>query len=99
MKDRNKLEALFHKHGYTDFKWVEPGDVVVSQWVRTKCMFGYGNYGHSDEPLRNMLSATEEGNNYCLTEIQEDLQSAGFTDVQLVRRDEGMHSIVRARVR
>ncbi len=47
----------------------------------------------------NMLSATEEGNSYCLTEIQEDLQSAGFTDVQLVRRDEGMHSIVRARVR
>ena len=47
----------------------------------------------------NMLSATEEGNSYCLTEIQEDLQSAGFTDVQLVRHDEGMHSIVRARVR
>jgi hypothetical protein len=44
----------------------------------------------------NMLSATEEGNSYCLTEIQEDLQLAGFTDVQLVRRDEGMHSIVRA---
>lgn len=47
----------------------------------------------------NMLSATEEGNSYCFTEIQEDLQSAGFADVQLVRRDEGMHSIVRARVR
>ena len=47
----------------------------------------------------NMLSATEGGNSYCWTEIQEDLQSAGFADVQLVRRDEGMHSIVRARVR
>lgn len=47
----------------------------------------------------NMLSATEGGNSYCLTEIQEDLQSAGFADVQLVRRDEGMLSIVRARVR
>ena len=47
----------------------------------------------------NMLSATEEGNSYCLTEIQDDLQSAGFTDVQLVRHDEGMHSIVRARLR
>jgi hypothetical protein len=46
----------------------------------------------------NMLSATEEGNSYCLTEIQEDLQSAGFMDVELVRRHEGMHSIVRARV-
>ena len=47
----------------------------------------------------NMLSATERGNSYCWTEIQEDLQSAGFADVQLVRRDEGMLSIVRARVR
>ena len=47
----------------------------------------------------NMLSATEGGNSYCWTEIQEDLQSAGFADVQLVRRDEGMLSIVRARVR
>jgi hypothetical protein len=47
----------------------------------------------------NMLSATEGGKSYCWTEIQEDLQSAGFADVQLVRRDEGMLSIVRARVR
>ena len=47
----------------------------------------------------NMLSGTNGGNCYSLVEIQEDLQSAGFTDVQLVRRDEGMHSIVRARLR
>jgi hypothetical protein len=47
----------------------------------------------------NMLSGTEGGKCYSWTEIQEDLLSAGFTDVQLVRRDEGMHSIVRARVR
>jgi len=47
----------------------------------------------------NMLSATEGGNSYCLDEIQEDLQAAGFSDVQLVRRDKGMHSIVRARLR
>jgi len=46
----------------------------------------------------NMLSATEEGNSYCLTEIQEDLHSAGFMDVELVRRHQGMHSIVRAHV-
>ncbi|MHB8969428.1 MAG: methyltransferase [Pirellulaceae bacterium] len=46
----------------------------------------------------NMLSATERGNSYSLAEIQVDLQSAGFKDVQLVRRDEGMHSIVRAQL-
>lgn len=47
----------------------------------------------------NMLSGTEGGNGYILAEIQEDLQLAGFMDFQLVRRDEGMQSIVRARLR
>jgi hypothetical protein len=47
----------------------------------------------------NMLAATEGGNSYSLTDIEESLQAAGFVDVELVRRDEGMHSIVRARVR
>ena len=46
----------------------------------------------------NMLSATAKGNSYSLTEIKDDLQSAGFMDVELVRRHEGMHSIVRAHV-
>ncbi|MCU0962670.1 MAG: acetylserotonin O-methyltransferase [Pirellulaceae bacterium] len=46
----------------------------------------------------NMLSATAGGNCYTLDEIRDDLQSAGFRDVELVRRDEGMHSVVRARL-
>ena len=43
----------------------------------------------------NMLSATAGGNSYTMGEIQEDLESAGFAEVELVRRDEGMHSVVR----
>ncbi len=45
----------------------------------------------------NMLVATDEGNSYTLSEIRGDLTSAGFTDVKLIRRDEGMHSVVSAR--
>jgi len=45
----------------------------------------------------NMLGATAGGNTYTLSEIRDDLTSAGFTDVKLVRRDEGMHSVVAAR--
>ena len=59
MKDRKELEVLFHKHGYTDFKWVEPGEVVVSQWVRMKCMFGCGNYGHNAACPPNVPSVAE----------------------------------------
>lgn len=45
----------------------------------------------------NMLVATEGGGTYTLAEIRSDLQSAGFEDVQFVRRDEGMHAVVSAR--
>lgn len=45
----------------------------------------------------NMLVATAGGGTYTLAEIREDLQSAGFEDIQLTRRDEGMHSVVSAR--
>jgi len=46
----------------------------------------------------NMLVATAGGNTYTLAEIAEDLASAGFVDVHLVRRDEWMHNVVRARL-
>lgn len=46
MADREFLENLFHQHGYTDFKWINPADIVVAQWVRFKCTFGCGGYGH-----------------------------------------------------
>jgi predicted metal-binding protein len=57
--DRKELEALFHKHGYRDFKWVESREVVVAQWVRTKCMFGCGNYGHNAACPPNVPSVAE----------------------------------------
>lgn len=40
------LETIFKDHGFTDFKWIAPEQIVVAQWVRTKCMFGCSNYGH-----------------------------------------------------
>lgn len=45
----------------------------------------------------NMLVATPGGGTYTLAEIRSDLESAGFEDVQLIRRDEGMHAVVSAR--
>jgi predicted metal-binding protein len=40
-----ELEALFAKHGYTDFKWMDPKQIVTAQWVRMKCEFGCTEYG------------------------------------------------------
>ncbi|NLC11380.1 MAG: DUF2284 domain-containing protein [Firmicutes bacterium] len=43
--EKIRLEALFRKHGFNDFKWIKAGDIVVSQWVRFKCMFGCDSFG------------------------------------------------------
>ncbi|UCD74212.1 MAG: hypothetical protein JSV91_10525 [Phycisphaerales bacterium] len=45
----------------------------------------------------NMLVATEGGGTFTFNEIREDLEAAGFTDVQLVREHEWMDAIVSAR--
>ena len=45
MNDKDKLELVFTKYGYTDFKWIDPREIVTNQWVRMKCIFGCGNYG------------------------------------------------------
>jgi len=45
MSKRDNLEALFLKHGFDDFKWIDPKTIVVRQWVRLKCVFGCHEYG------------------------------------------------------
>ena len=44
MGQRLEFENLFIEHGYTNFKWIDPKKIVVSQWVRMKCMFGCKEY-------------------------------------------------------
>lgn len=45
----------------------------------------------------NMLTATEGGGTYTLEEVREDLESAGFGGMRVVRKDEGMNAVVEAR--
>jgi len=59
MDKRIELEALLQKHGYTDFKWIDPKAIIVSQWVRMKCMFGCGNYGRNASCPPNVPSVSE----------------------------------------
>jgi predicted O-methyltransferase YrrM len=44
----------------------------------------------------NMLANTEQGGTFTFEELRDDLAAAGFTNVQVLRRDEGMHSIISA---
>ncbi|MCJ7619933.1 MAG: DUF2284 domain-containing protein, partial [Anaerolineae bacterium] len=59
MNEHEELESLFKKHGYTDFKWIEPKDIVVAQWVRLKCTFGCGEYGRNAACPPNVPSVEE----------------------------------------
>ena len=45
----------------------------------------------------NMLVATEAGGTFTFDELREDLEAAGFLDVAVLRRDEGMNSVVRGK--
>ena len=42
---RQILDTLFIEKGYTEYKWIDPKNIIVAQWVRMKCMFGCGEYG------------------------------------------------------
>ena len=59
MKTYMKLEAMFAKHGFEDFKLIEPEKIVVAQWVRMKCTYGCGTYGRNACCPPNVPSVTE----------------------------------------
>jgi len=44
----------------------------------------------------NMLSGPHTGGTFTLNEMREDLESPGFRDVSLIRKDKAMHSVVSA---
>jgi predicted metal-binding protein len=42
---KEKIEAYIQEMGFSDYKWINPVDVSVAQWVRVKCEFGCSDYG------------------------------------------------------
>ena len=41
----DQVESILQEHGYKDFKWLNPQEIMVAQWVRLKCEFGCSSYG------------------------------------------------------
>ena len=35
---RQTLDAILHEKGYTDYKWIDPKKIIVSQWVRRQSL-------------------------------------------------------------
>jgi len=87
---RQKLEELFRKHGYTDFKWIAPGKIVVSQWVRMKCMYGCGGYGQVATCPPNLPSVSE-----CERFFREYSDAVIFHFEKKVKKPEDRHAWTR----
>ena len=45
MVNREEMEKLFRERGYENVRWINPKEIVVSFWVRMKCMYGCPNFG------------------------------------------------------
>ncbi|MFC1515280.1 DUF2284 domain-containing protein [Thermodesulfobacteriota bacterium] len=59
VKTDQAVEKIFQKNEYQDYKWIDPKKIVVSQWVRMKCMFGCGEYGNNASCPPNVPSVPE----------------------------------------
>jgi predicted metal-binding protein len=90
MSDVKTLEALFSKHGYTDYKWIDPGEIVVAQWVRMKCTFGCGEFGRNATCPPNVPSVQE-----CRQFFSEYTRAAIFHFVKAVDAPEDRHAWTR----
>lgn len=45
MSEKEQVEAIVCRHGFNDYKWIDPKNIVVAQWVRMKCLYGCPDYG------------------------------------------------------
>ncbi len=59
MLNNQELEEKFREQGFSDFKWIDPQQIIVSQWVRLKCMFGCPEFGNSAVCPPNTPSVAE----------------------------------------
>jgi predicted metal-binding protein len=82
-----KLEAIFQRHGYRDFRWIEPHEIVVSQWVRMKCTFGCGEFGQNACCPPNTPSVSE-----CERFFREYGSAAIFRFQKKVAKPEDRHA-------
>lgn len=57
--NKEKFEEIFSKHKFSDYKWLDPQKIVVSQWVRMKCMYGCNEYGVTANCPPNVPSVSE----------------------------------------
>jgi len=84
-----EIEGIFHKHGFNDYKWIHPKDIVVANWVRLKCVYGCPTYGECASCPPNTPSVSE-----CRDFFDEYTEIAIFHFPIEVDRPENRHDLV-----
>jgi predicted metal-binding protein len=87
MTTRSDLEDRFLKKGFKDFKWIDPGKIVVSYWVRMKCMFGCQEYGRNASCPPNSPSVPD-----CEKFLREYKEAVVFHFPKKVDKPEDRHA-------
>ncbi len=59
MNNQSEFESLFNQSGFADFKWIDPRQIIVAEWVRMKCTYGCKSYGKNATCPPNMPSVLE----------------------------------------
>ena len=59
MVDKTEIEEIIKNQGFVNYKWIDPREVVVSHWVRFKCMFGCDSYAETASCPPNTPSIEE----------------------------------------
>ena len=80
------LQALFAKHGFTDYRWLDPAEVVVAEWVRMKCLYGCREYGRNAACPPNAPPVDA-----CARFFREYKRAAVFHFAKTVERPEDRH--------
>ncbi len=81
------LTDLFSKHGFTDYRWIDPKEIVVAQWVRMKCLYGCVEYGKTATCPPNTPSVDE-----CERFFHEYKRAAVFHFEKKVKKPEDRHA-------
>ena len=87
MTARDDLESLFQRRDFADFKWIDPKKIVVSHWVRMKCLFGCPEYGRNASCPPNTPSVAE-----CQQFLQEYKEAVVFHFPKKVDKPEDRHA-------
>jgi predicted metal-binding protein len=45
MSIKEEIDPIIQRQGIPDYKWINPKEIIVAQWVRVKCIFGCSDYG------------------------------------------------------